>query len=156
MTMSLETLQLAAAIGVAFADVRPPTKEHVLHPGYATSEDALELRETFDARHWLDLMPAALFRHREMLVALSGDAYRSFIAAYLVAALGDDEGTAGDLRHYLVTSLGPLGESAERLSRLDARQRETIGRVLRYLAEQRSMTLAAERLASWSDSAIHR
>ena len=85
-----------------------------------------------------------------MLVTLSGDAYRAFIAAYLVVALGDDERTAGDFRHYLVASLGALGESAERLSRLDVRQREIIGRVLRYLAEARSMTLAADRLATWS------
>jgi hypothetical protein len=147
--MSFEAIHLAAAVGVAFADVVPPTKDQVLHPSYTNSEDALELRETFGARHWLELESSELFRHREMLVALSGEAYRAFVAAYLVAALGDDESTAGDFRHYLVTSLGPIGASNERLSRLDATQRNVIADVLRYLAESRSMRLAAEQLAVW-------
>jgi len=149
MGMRFEPLHLAAAIGVAFAEVIPPAKERILHPSFASSQDALELREAFGARHWLELEPSMLFHHREMILALSGEAYCAFIAAYLVAALGDEERTAGDLRHYLVASLGPAGESAERLSRLNARQRETIGRVLRYLSESRSMSLAAERLATW-------
>lgn len=148
--MDLETLQLAAAIGAAFGGTKAPTKEQLLHPRYASSEDALELREAFAGRSWLELDPAVLFRHREMLVALGGEAFRAFIPAYLVAALADEERTAGDFRHYLVTSLGSLGDSGERLSRLDTRQRDIIARVLRYLADARSMPAAAERLATWA------
>jgi hypothetical protein len=137
--MTKETIE--AAVRAAFAEVLVPAHA-ILQPAYANSDDAYELQQILSGMVWTEVSRRDLFRHREMLVALSGEAYQAYVPAYLLAAIADDDEYGADLRQYLVHSLGPLSESEihvqtaeERLSRLDVAQRAAIAETLRFLVE---------------------
>lgn len=154
MTPTKEALE--ATIEAAFGDVPPPPADQLVQPAYASSEDAYEMRTAFAGKRWTELPIRELFRHREMVVALSGAGYRAYVAAYLKAALTDDETYGADLRHYLLYGLRPLSDdpvhvqtAEERLSLLGAPQRAAIAAVLRHLAEVWRMKDAEEILRDW-------
>jgi hypothetical protein len=147
---------LEAKIKAAFNKVTPPDANELLQPAYANNEDACELRSAFADRRWTELPIRELFRHREMLLALSGAGYQAYVPAYLLAALTDDEQYGADLRHYLLYGLRPLSDgemhvrtTRERLSRLDTDQRAAIAEVLQYLGETWCIKEAAEILSEW-------
>lgn len=128
----------------------------ILQPAYATSEDAYDLQQILANRAWTEITRRDLFRHREMLIALTGRAFQAYVPAYLVAALADDDEYGADLRQYLMHSLAPLSDSdihlqtaTERLSRIDPAQRTAIAETLQFLVEMYRDKAAAAVLASW-------
>lgn len=142
-----------AAIRAAFPET-PLHANAILQAPYATNDDAYELQQILANHTWPEISRRDLFRHREMLVALTGEAYRADVPAYLLAALAEDDEYSADLREYLVHSLSPLSESAvhqqtaaERVSRLDDAQRAAITATLRILAETHRDRVAATFLA---------
>jgi len=145
-------LSIEAAIRAAFAEVTVAS-DAMLQAPYAESEDAYELQQILADRTWSQISRRDLFRHREMLVALSGWAYQAYVPAYLVAALADDDDYGADLRQYLAHSLAPLSDrgihvttATERVSRLDGAQRAVIAGTLRFLVTTYRDTAAAELL----------
>src|SRR5690606_17333115 len=77
MTPTKEALE--ATIEAAFGDVPPPPADQLVQPAYASSEDAYEMRTAFAGKRWTELPIRELFRHREMVVALSGAGYRAYV-----------------------------------------------------------------------------
>jgi hypothetical protein len=148
---------LEACIRAAFPDSEPPPIDELLQPAYAANDDAHELAAAFAAKRWTEVSRRDVFRHRQMIFALSGVGFRAYAGAYLLAALDEDPQTAGDFRHGLLDGLEPASTkessivaAAERLSRLDGAQRAAIADVLRYLGAQ-GLTRAVDLLRTWGD-----
>lgn len=114
---------------------------------YRHNEGACELAAVLFGRRWPDIAVRDLFRHREMIFALSPAAYRAYLPAYLAATLTpvdalDEYGA--DLREYLIDSLTtPPGSSPDRdattsarISVLDRDRRAATASVVRYLQKR--------------------
>ncbi|HEU0032932.1 MAG TPA: DUF6714 family protein [Kofleriaceae bacterium] len=151
---------LETKIRAAFPDRPAPRSEAMLQAPYTNNDDALEMRAAFANRPWTELDRRELFRHRQMLTALTGAGYQAVLPAYLVAALTDDPRHGADLRQYVLYGLDALSDSEvhvatarERLSQLTAEQRGVIADVLAYLARTWRMQDAAALLAKWSRAA---
>jgi hypothetical protein len=147
---------LRAQIADAFGEVSAAPAEELLSSAYASTDDAYEMMEAFRDQHWTEIPIADLFRHREMLIALSGIGFRAYLPAYLTACLTDSERYGADLRGYMLFGLRPLSESElhvttsrERLSLLDKAQRAAVASVLRYLESRWKMKEAGEILHAW-------
>jgi hypothetical protein len=148
---------IEATIREAFANVTVPPADELLQPTYASNDDAYELRMALAGKQWSEVPIHAVFRHREMIIGLSGVGYQAYVPAVLLGALTEDPQYGGDLRQYLLFGLVPASESdvhvtttRERLSRLDASQRAAIADVVRYVAETYHSKEAAEILTRWS------
>lgn len=147
---------LRRIIAAAFPPAAPPAGELLL-PAFSASPDAEELRDCFAGRPWTELSAEELFRHREMVVALSATGYRAYVPAYLTACLTDDLRLGPDLREYLLFGLCPLSDSEldvsstrERLSLLDPAQRAAIAAVLRHLEARWGMEEAGAIRRAWT------
>lgn len=141
---------LRADVGDAFKDVPRPAKlADMLSDPYASNEDAHQMAAAFFRQPWGDTPVLELFRHRQMLFALSPNGFRAFLPAYLVAAINEDEDCAKyapDIREHLVHSLWPVGGSDEIVSTTNARlvalspaQRAATLAVLKYLGARWNM-----------------
>lgn len=137
-----------------------PTRiEDMRIPRY-TGDDSYEMAAAFLGKRWDELPLDVLFFHRESLMTLSAAAYRAYLPAYLDACLGSDDPFdkhGPDIRHYLLATLDHGShqtdehralETVERLSLLDAEQREALADVLSYLVTKWHMEEAAELLRS--------
>jgi len=140
--------ELLRRIDISFGGVATPNPDEVLAERYRGSEDPSLMLADFRDRHWRDLPAATLFRHREMLPALSAIGYRGYIAAYLRAGVLDGPYDA-DLREYTLFSLVPIDkhrvdekEVSYRLSLLNRDQQDTIEAYVRYLKDGRHMSQA--------------
>jgi hypothetical protein len=148
---------LRRRIESAFPPGPPPPAGELLHPAFASSVDAEEMRDCFAGRRWTDLSIEELFWHREMVVTLSAVGYRAYLPAYLTACLADHPRMGADLRGYLLLGLRPLsgGEldvssTRERLSLLDPAQRAAVAAVLRHLEARWGLDEAGEILREWA------
>ncbi len=134
MQVNLEGLR--ARIRSAFADVAPERDiAKMRRPGF-TGDDSYEMAEAFVGKKWSELPADKLFYHRESLAALNARAYCTYVAAYLLAAIASHDPLdrhGPDLRHYLVASLEPGSDAAERASQLSSAQRAVLIEVLRAL-----------------------
>jgi len=140
--------ELREDIKHAFQGVQPPHAiGEMLAAPYEASEDALELAAAFHGHAWSDVPIRDLFRHREMLFALSPVAFRAYLPAYLVASLAAESSLdeyGADFREYLLDSLAAEpGASADRVATTRARlatlspvQRDVVVAVVRYLADR--------------------
>lgn len=159
--MSLTATDLREAIHEAFDSAALP--EHVddllLEP-YRSSIDATEMAADFAGRSWAAIPIQELFSHRQMLSTMSAVAYRAYIAAYLLACVNEDPSASryvGDIWEYTVLSLkawrGQEPTSAalvkERLSLLNAPQRDAIRSVLRSIAASSQRDEVRTLLAEW-------
>lgn len=141
-------IEILDKIEMYFGAVPGPNPDEVLAERYRESEDAGLMLADFCGKHWRDLPASMLFRHREMLPALSAVGYRGYIAAYLRASVLDGPYDA-DLREYTLFSLIPIDshrvderEVRQRLSLLNRDQRDTIEAYVRYLSDERQMSQA--------------
>lgn len=112
--MQLDPLSLRADITRAFASAHVPArKEQMLAEPYRSNEEAYELAVVLFGRAWDSLSLRELFPHRQMIFALSPEAFRAYLPAYLSAAIAEDSSSDGpnshgyraDVRQYLVNSL---------------------------------------------------
>jgi hypothetical protein len=140
--------ELRAKIEHAFQGVQSPLAiREMLAAPYEHSEDALELAAAFHGHAWSEVPIRDLFRHREMLFALTPVAFRAYLPAYLVASLAAENSLdeyGADFREYLLDSLTADPEaSADRVATTRARlatlspvQRDVVVTVVRYLADR--------------------
>jgi hypothetical protein len=155
MTTTIED-ELRAKIQHAFGKVSAPPPEDLLQGVYAGNDDAFEMRQAFEGKHWSDIPIKVLSHHRESVIMLSGLGYRAYLAAYLNACLANDTTFGPDVRGYTLYGLRPLSKSEvhvatahERLSLLDHDQREVVSEVLRYLESSWRMKEAGDVLRGW-------
>ncbi|MEP6864857.1 MAG: hypothetical protein ABJE66_29830 [Deltaproteobacteria bacterium] len=144
--MQVELEHVRDQVRSAFADVAPETDIAKMRRPAFTGDDSYEMAQAFVGKKWSELAADALFYHRESLAALNANAYRAYIAAYLLAAIGslDPLDRIGpDLRHYLVASLEPGPDAVDRVSKLSSAQRAAVVGVLRALERTWHMPEAA-------------
>lgn len=143
--MQLDVASLRADIDRAFCTpILDAAVADMLAEPYRKSDDAHELAVVLSGHRWADVPVRDLFRHREMLFALSPAAFRTYLPAYLVACLVSvdpfDE-YAADLREYLIDSLTVSADATvdrqattrARIAALDTDQRAIAASVVRYL-----------------------
>jgi hypothetical protein len=143
--VQLDVGSLRAEIDRAFGKpMLPASVADMLAEPYRKNDDAHELAVVLFGYRWGDVPVRDLFRHREMLFALSPAAFRTYLPAYLVACLVSvdplDEYGA-DLREYLIDSLTVSADATvdrqattrARIAALNTDQRTTAASVVRYL-----------------------
>lgn len=146
--MQVDVAALRAEIERAFrgAAVDAARPHDLIAAEFRSSEDAYELAALLHGKPWADVPVVELFRHRSMLFALTPEAYRAYVPAYLAAVLRTDEGNdryGADLREYLMFSLAATeGDSdarralvTRRIAALDGEQRAVARAVVEYLKE---------------------
>jgi hypothetical protein len=126
--------EVEAAIRAAFAGVERPAAL-----ADRPSSDVDDLAREVQVRAWSELSMPQLMRHRLALGLLSGAAFRFFLPAYLVAALGGEVDLRDAALHALAPSSRPQGptpadEAAfrQRTGALDEAQRDAIRRWVRW------------------------
>lgn len=147
--MQVDRTALRADIKSAFptASLRPASIKDMIAAPYRDNDDAYGLAAVLYGRPWADIPIADLFFHREMLFALSPDAYRVYVPAYLTACLAHDSSldTYGpDLNEYLLNSVIVEDNAREvyrttttaRLSVLTPAQRAVMTAVVQYMKER--------------------
>lgn len=119
----------------------------MLSAPYRSSDDAYELAAALLGKPWPSIPVRTLFLHREMLFALSPNAYRACLPAALAACLGTDEAHdkyGADLRESLVESLVVSADASAdrrattraRLAALDHVQRDVVRSVAVHLKDR--------------------
>ena len=157
--MQVDLVALHDEIENAFAKAAVTVSKpaELLAAPYHTNEDAYELAAALNGKTWRDVPVLDLFRHRQMLFALTPEAYRAYVPAYLTAAVEEaNERYGADIREYLLFSLtiGPAASpdrmttTAARLAALDRAQRTAARKVVAYLKAQWGMRDADEALAA--------
>jgi hypothetical protein len=152
---------LRARIRRAFADVPIPTRIEEMRLPRHTNDDSYDMAAAFVGKRWTEIPIETLFFHRESLAALSPEAYRAYLPAYLEASFASEDWLdkyGADIRQYLLFTLKHWphqtapergAETNARLSALDEGQRAAIADVLQYLASRWNSTEAAEVLRDW-------
>jgi hypothetical protein len=122
---------------------------------YRGNDDAHEMAVAFLGKPWATIAIQELFRHREMIFALTPAAYVAYLPAYLTACLATEDplDTYGaDLREYLLDTL-VIAEGASqerstttkaRLAALTAAQRAVVADVVGHLMLRWNMPRAKE------------
>ena len=156
--MQVDLVALRDEIENAFANAAVTVNKpaELLAAPYHTNEDAYELAAALNGKAWRDVPALDLFRHRQMLFALSPEAYRAYVPAYLAAAIEANDKYGADIREYLLFSLttGPTASrdrtstTAAHLAALDSAQRAVARKVVAYLKEQWGMRDTDEALAA--------
>lgn len=154
--------EVRAQIHRAFDAVPIPTRIQDMRLPRYTGDDSYEMVADFAGKHWSTIPIQRLFYHRESLGTLSAAAYRAYLPAYLEACLASDDPFdryGADIRGYLLSTLKHwpyqrgehrAAEARERLSLLDAPQREAVASLLRYLEAKWQLENAIEVLRDWS------
>lgn len=150
--MQVDLDALRDRIRSAFVAATPLTEITGLRRPEFTDDDSYDLSRALVGKKWSELPADVLFYHRESLAALNAEAYRAYVAAYLLASIASQDPFdrhGPDLRHYLVRSLEPGPVATERVSRLSLAQHAVLSDVLRVLGTVWQMpeaTVAAEAL----------
>jgi hypothetical protein len=156
--VQVDLVSLRDEIGNAFAKAKVTVNRpaELLAAPYHTNEDAYELATALNGKAWRDVPVLDLFRHRQMLFALTPEAYRAYLPAYLMAAIEADDKYGADIREYLLFSLTPgpaaspdlTSSTTARLAALDRAQRAAAWKVVAYLKERWGMRDADAALAA--------
>jgi hypothetical protein len=142
--------QLKAKVLAAFPDRACSDWEAMLLARYRPSDDAIEMAMEFAGQGWRTISRYRLFYHREMLFALTAEAFRVYLPAYLLACLEPSDRYLGDLLGYTINVLG--GETAELIERtrmLDDTQRRVTTDVISYIALWSGSEDAWKALETW-------
>lgn len=143
--------ELRSKIRRAFDKVSYPANvRDMLAAPYSSNDDAYEMAAAFHDKAWASVEIVELFRHREMLFALSPTAFAAYLPAYLVATLATEDPLdkyGADLRWYLMESLAAVEGSSEarkdttaaRLAALTQPQRAVAIEVVKYLEQRWNM-----------------
>lgn len=152
----MQVANLRSEIHRAFDGIpRPTTIADMLAEPYRANDDAHEMAAAFLGKPWATIATQELFRHREMIFALTPAAYVAYLPAYLIACLATEDplDTYGaDLREYLLDTLVVAeGASPERstttkarLAALTAAQRAVVADVVKHLGMRWNMPRARE------------
>lgn len=145
---------LAAQLRDAFDDVVAPRSEEMILPEFEDNDEPYLMTLVFQGTHWAKVPLVDLFVHRGNTFALSPAGCRAVLPAYLAAALARDERFGDGSEIWAPVLHGLLAQpdddetiaarARERLLLLDAEQRAAVLAILRYLADERGSSEAAD------------
>ncbi len=142
--------QLKAKVIAAFPDRACSDWEPMLLPRYRPNEDAIEMAMEFAGQRWRAISRYRLFYHRDVMFALTAEAFRVYLPAYLLGCLEPSDRYLGDLLGYTINVLGgDTTELIERTRLLDDTQRRVTTDVISYIALWSGCTDAWQALEWW-------
>mgnify|MGYP005610922411 CR=1 FL=1 len=128
--------QLKAKVIAAFPDRACSDWEAMLLPAYRPNDEAIQMAMELAGHGWRALARYRLFYHRDVMFALTAEAFQVYLPAYLCACLEPSDRYTADFFGYTLFRLSPRNEPAmvEQTRLLDEAQRKVTTDVLGYLA----------------------